>query len=620
MREWSVAGKAVTLAFTTTETCDFDREETKDVESSSKVVKDSSFFGKSETKVVTTIKEYFWRLGVRYTVYAYAGADDTARLALIGREGQYEVVTTTDTPPQQKTRTSTEECPVTAVLDAITAEMKVNFRIDRESAKTPRRNPDVEKVLDGLNQIRAWADQVRHSLIHLMRSQQERVRTPRTGPSAEPPAKYDLGDLGELGSEIFVPVLPLLEEHTPGVVQQLECSSEPATEAEEPAASPTGVVQVALRPTADEVSPLLSWSDLNDFLSAHKGSMTDQLKKIDKILPEPKDATGVLSQAEGVLVMVMHAVSGVATAYRDAVDYVENMLFKQLVAAVGKEVGPSDFADYMLFHNRKLFLPPYRPIPFSYAVRRSASHFPDGTVAVEQQGNSGGPIFTVSRLLNAPVPMSFQISAATEITLGGEQYIHGYMQHGFGSGFGSGGASLSLVGRARQFSSFMLLVGKLTSAHSFEPKHGIILQNKDEVKIPLILEQIPTAAEFRDAIESLSPEQQAFCTAYRKMQLEGNVFAVAVIQLKPALERVLNLPADSLTKEIRLTQDLLDLFITHQIPSDLLSFDLGAASNADGPLRPSEKVAAVAEHVKAIQDMLHKAKTDELEEAERKRM
>eukprot|EP01052_Picozoa_sp_SAG31_P006943 SAG31_NODE_326_length_17664_cov_10.038543_2_plen_96_part_00 len=42
--------------------------------------------------------------------------------------------------------------------------------------------------------------------------------------------------------------------------------------------------------------------------------------------------------------------------------------------------------------------------------------------------------------------------------------------------------------------------------------------------------QIPTAAEFRDAIESLSPEQQAFCTAYRKMQLEGNVFAVREVQ------------------------------------------------------------------------------------------
>ena len=46
-----------------------------------------------------------------------------------------------------------------------------------------------------------------------------------------------------------------------------------------------------------------------------------------------------------------------------------------------------------------------------------------------------------------------------------------------------------------------------------------------------------------------------------------------MIQIKPQLERVLNLPDDSLTKEIKLTQELMQLFIKYQIPSDLLSFD-----------------------------------------------
>jgi len=39
------------------------------------------------------------------------------------------------------------------------------------------------------------------------------------------------------------------------------------------------------------------------------------------------------------------------------------------------------------------------------------------------------------------------------------------------------------------------------------------------------------------------------------------------------LEKVLKLPANSLTKEIRLTQDLLSLFIDYQVPTDLLTFD-----------------------------------------------
>ncbi len=53
------------------------------------------------------------------------------------------------------------------------------------------------------------------------------------------------------------------------------------------------------------------------------------------------------------------------------------------------------------------------------------------------------------------------------------------------------------------------------------------------------------------------------------------------------LERVLNLPPESLTKEIQLTQKLLDLFITYQIPSDLLSYDGDAAANGTAKVAPS---------------------------------
>lgn len=67
--------------------------------------------------------------------------------------------------------------------------------------------------------------------------------------------------------------------------------------------------------------------------------------------------------------------------------------------------------------------------------------------------------------------------------------------------------------------SFILLVGRITSADHFEPKYATLIQNKDELKIPLLLETIPTAKEFKDAIESLSPEQQDFCRAFRSMQL-----------------------------------------------------------------------------------------------------
>ena len=57
------------------------------------------------------------------------------------------------------------------------------------------------------------------------------------------------------------------------------------------------------------------------------------------------------------------------------------------------------------------------------------------------------------------------------------------------------------------------------------------------------------------------------------MQLESTLFGVCVIQIKPQLEKLLKLNDDGLTKEIALTQELLNLFIEYQIPSDLLSYD-----------------------------------------------
>lgn len=56
------------------------------------------------------------------------------------------------------------------------------------------------------------------------------------------------------------------------------------------------------------------------------------------------------------------------------------------------------------------------------------------------------------------------------------------------------------------------------------------------------------------------------------MQLSSTVFAVVVLQVRPQLEKLMKLPADSLTKELKLTQHLLELLIQYQIPSDLLCF------------------------------------------------
>lgn len=56
------------------------------------------------------------------------------------------------------------------------------------------------------------------------------------------------------------------------------------------------------------------------------------------------------------------------------------------------------------------------------------------------------------------------------------------------------------------------------------------------------------------------------------MQLASTLFAICVLEIKPQAEKLLKLPSDSLIKEIELTQDLLELFMKYQIPSDMLTW------------------------------------------------
>jgi hypothetical protein len=56
------------------------------------------------------------------------------------------------------------------------------------------------------------------------------------------------------------------------------------------------------------------------------------------------------------------------------------------------------------------------------------------------------------------------------------------------------------------------------------------------------------------------------------MQLASTLFGIVILQIKPQMEKLLNLPRDSLAKEIQLTEDLMRMFINYQIPSDLLTY------------------------------------------------
>jgi hypothetical protein len=206
--------------------------------------------------------------------------------------------------------------------------------------------------------------------------------------------------------------------------------------------------------------------------------------------------------------------------YEEAVHQVEQLLHAQLVAAIGKEVQPVDFAEYMTFHNRKLFKAAYQPRGFCYAIRKGSEN-PQGTLTIEaictagssvQTGddiassadaeladlldfaNSGGspnpvgstwtmkermkelmdleggsnggvntPISTIVSSTVATAPMRFALDAASEVSFMGSRQIHATIQHQWRNTLATPYSAhpLQLVARARQFSAFILLVGTL---------------------------------------------------------------------------------------------------------------------------------------------------------------
>eukprot|EP01032_Pedospumella_encystans_P016785 gene16785-19135_t len=569
MKEWSTR-RSVTLKFQREEKCKFVREQESDVGGPSGLL--GRAFG--SFNVITRVKEYIFSVEEVYicSVHSGVGDDPNEVTAFRSYTSTTELVTRQNTFPLPESSLRTEQVNVSWLLRWLDEQTETpRYSIDRShpSCHTPRRNPDAEEALAFFADLSRLAGKVESSLRYLHGFQAKHCTSTNS--------QIDCAQF--TAQDVFNPVLPLFE--------QTSCPSVVTT------SNNDAVISAAL--SLRTVSSLLAEQQR----SLHERcSVIAALFEIDTTV----NTATVFRATEATMLLAVVHLQSLVESHRAGYDFIEDMIRQQIVAAVGKELSTRDFAQYMTFHNRKIFKEAYQPQPFSYAVRRSPVHSP---VTVEVTPSE--PIYTVSQHMEDAPHMEFALNATTTIKFGGERHLHGWMAHRFS---GQAMPQLKLVAETCQFSSYVVLIGRIASAKLFQPKYGFIVQNKDEFRIPLSLEQIPTAKEFKDAISSLSPEQQRFAKAFRSMQLESTLFGVCVIQIKPQLEKVLKLQADSLTKEIKLTQDLMQLFIKYQIPSDLLSFN---DSVMDGPSVPAEdRLIKVKEHVQAMQDMLASAKDEKV--------
>jgi len=568
--------RSISLRFRSEETCTFVKKIEREVESKTKHVTEIKSIVGTKTitdKVITKVTDYYWNFRVKYELYAFCGVDRSTKIPILSREGQHEIITSTDSSPRSSHTVGTDnEVNISYLFNNINRDLKLKWSINRntKSCRTPRRNDQVVSAISFFQSIHSWSNDVARYLRDRLFSVQ--------GSSGLDTSKMNT-------SGVFVPVVPLFEE--------FQVPSE--------AHKSSGTL---VNFSTEYKGPLLAAGDCNRFLSQQRRSINEKMETFRTIFP---DNGKLITFNEGLIILLTLHTAQISQHYVDGVNYVEQMLYRQLLAAVGKELTPLDFADYMKFHNREIFKAEYEPRLFCYAIRRP-DHYPEGLISIDAHRTDGtvpDPILSIVRHDIARRPMNFSIDAATRVSFGGDRFLHGWISYQF-SGFS--GLNLKLTARARQFSSFILMVGTVIGPDQFEPVCATIIQNKDDLKIPLFLETLPTAKEFRDAIESLSPEQQRFARAIRRMQLASSLFGVVVIQIKPQLEKLLKLPYDSLTKEIKLTQDLLELFIKYQIPSDQLSF--GGKPDATD----EAKLNFVKGQVTAMQNMIKGTKSKELNE------
>ena len=175
-------------------------------------------------------------------------------------------------------------------------------------------------------------------------------------------------------------------------------------------------------------------------------------------------------------------------------------------------------------------------------VNQSSTQLPINTIQVTRSMNSNNNITTTTTTNNnsptTPHPnamsngVRFPLNSSVDIHMNGTQTLHAFIANKFE---GARPPSFAVQARARQFSSFILLLGRYPSSDLFLPEAAIIVRNKDDVLIPLMSETIPTAKEFKKAVKSMSPEQQRFANQYRGMQMGKTLFALVTVQIKPNL-------------------------------------------------------------------------------------
>jgi hypothetical protein len=588
-------------------------------------LREGPFFGKKRALSVKELKEENrWKITVDYSINVIATSSRSLDIGAVGQKDPLPILLKSRTaetilhtlvnaprPLQAKVVRNPIDFDLTWLFKNISSDdFSCNFAIDQsqKSCYTPRRNRDVDAAVKYFSELEGWCHDICTYFLK--------------GTCWNVDAGVKRPNLDSIDADVvFVPVLPIFEPPSSALLRRNDKGH--------------GEIK--------SLSPLLPIDDIRLFLSEQCRTLDEKIQDLVSNFPpaDPMNTpntntpsaeaallslfsgapSSLITSAEATLFLLFTHSASITEYYIDSLQAIEQATVEALDKACGREVSHRGFGQFVrskLFSNKI-----HSPKPFNVDIRRP--HLvPEGIMRIEMSRNVGTltfdseetwPIQTITKEVTPSAgsdgeEKGIQInipSIASMAKISGKSFVHGWLTHQFA---GRRDFQYQLRTISRQFSNFMVLTGTISHHQRMDVKNAMIIQNKDEVVIPLNLCRARAVGDFSGLVSSLSPQQQSFAQSAREVQLESSVFAVCVVEIKPQLEVLLGLPSNSLTKEVKLVSTLLSLFVDHQISSDLLSYE--------GPANASvqEMIDEVKAHVEVALETVHNIPGEDMDEAQ----
>ena len=315
-------GSTTTFRFSARESCKLVRTEKKNVDSDKQVSTNISFGGVLSTvtnKVITSVTEYVWELQIYFDLFTFPGTDSASsdRVSFRNFEWKTELRTTTSANPRYESRQHEPiDIDLSWLFRQISQEgekMQISFGINRviKSCRTPRRNNDVGHAEKFFLALQRWSERTSSFILDLLRG--------------IPPLSnaVDATSLNNIANSTFLPCLPLFEkkEENEGFVSNAVMETD---------ALPVSLV------SAPSTSPVLSPSDVNALLEEQLRSLTKACEQGNELLASTSVA-GDSSVAHMIEMYLVGRHAGlISQQFLSSIDYVEQMLTDQLIAATGR--------------------------------------------------------------------------------------------------------------------------------------------------------------------------------------------------------------------------------------------------------------------------------------------